>query len=180
MENQLFELTRKRRSIRRYLDKKISDDVINEIMKVALTAPTSFGHKTVEFVVVRDKETIRRIGECNSLGGSQVNGADTVVVTIVKTANRSQAEFWKEDGAIASTYILLAAEQYNIGACWIHLRNCIGIKKTSDEEIKELLKIPSTYSVLNLVTLGEKGEPKKSYTEDDLDMNLVHCDVYKK
>ena len=29
---------------------------INEIMKVALAAPTSFGHKPVEFVVARDKD----------------------------------------------------------------------------------------------------------------------------
>lgn len=52
MENQLFELARKRRSIRQYGNKRIDDDVIAEIMKVALTAPTSFGHHAVEFVVV--------------------------------------------------------------------------------------------------------------------------------
>ena len=51
MNNDLFELTRKRRSIRRYGSEHIDDEIISEIMKVALTAPTSFGHKPVEFVV---------------------------------------------------------------------------------------------------------------------------------
>ena len=54
MKNDLYELTRRRRSVRRYGNAHIDDELIREIMKVALTAPTSFGHKPVEYVVVRD------------------------------------------------------------------------------------------------------------------------------
>ena len=113
--NELYELTRKRRSVRRYGTAHIDDEVINEIMKVALTAPTSFGHKPVEYVVVRDKDMIRKIGACKQMGGSQINGADAVIVVMVRTADKRQAEFWIEDGAIASAYILLAVEQYGLG-----------------------------------------------------------------
>ena len=63
MENKLYELTRRRRSVRRYGEGHIDDETIREIMKVALTAPTSFGHKPVEFVVVRDREMIKKIGQ---------------------------------------------------------------------------------------------------------------------
>ena len=115
MENKLYELTRRRGSIRRYKDERIDASVIEEIMKVALTAPTSFGHKPVEYVVVRDKEQIRKIGACKRMGGSQINGADTVIVVMVQTADKKAAEFWIEDGAIASAYILLAVEQYGLG-----------------------------------------------------------------
>ncbi len=174
MENRLLELTLRRRSVRRYKNTRIDDSIIEEIMKVALTAPTSFGHKAVEFVVVRDPEMIRKIGKCKSLGGSQINGADTVVVTMVKTRNKRQSEFWIEDGAIASTYVLLAAEQYGLGACWVHIRNRTGNRKTSDEEIRYLLGVPSEYTVLNLVAIGDKDEMKTPYTEKDLDMDLVH------
>ena len=114
MENKLFELAAGRRSVRRYTNEKIDDAVINEIMKVALTAPASFGHQPVEFVVVRDKQTVRDIAGCKSLGGSQIIGADVVIVVMVKL---DRGEFWIEDGAIASSYLLLAAEQYNLGAC---------------------------------------------------------------
>ena len=79
MKNDLFELTRTRRSVRRYGSKHIDDEIISEIMKVALTAPTSFGHKPVEYVVVRDKDMIRKIGACKQMGGSQINGADAVI-----------------------------------------------------------------------------------------------------
>ena len=178
MENKLYELCRHRRSIRRYLPKRIGDEVIREIMKVALTAPTSFGHQAVEFVVVRDKETIRELGTCKTYGGSQINGADTVIVTMVRTDNKSQAEFWIEDGAIASAYLLLAAEQYGLGACWVQIRNRMGRRRTSDEEIRALLGVPDGYTVLNLVALGEKGETKPPYTDADLCWDAVHDGKY--
>ena len=178
MENKLYELTRKRRSVRRYGTARINDEVINEIMKVALTAPTSFGHKPVEYVVVRDQDMIRKIGACKQMGGSQINGADAVIVVMVKTADKRQAEFWIEDGAIASAYILLAVEQYGLGACWVHIRNRMGQRKTSDEEIRALLGVPAGYAVLNLVAIGEKDEGKRAYTDDDLHTENVHYGKY--
>ncbi len=62
MKNVLFELAAKRRSIRRYTNEHINDDVLNEIMKVALAAPCSFGHRPVEFVIVRDRNRITELG----------------------------------------------------------------------------------------------------------------------
>ena len=178
MENPLFELTRKRRSVRRYGAERIDDPVIEEIMKVALTAPTSFGHQPVEYVVVRDRDMIRKIGACKRMGGSQINGADAVIVVMVKTADQREAEFWIEDGAIASAYLLLAVEQYGLGACWVHIRNRMGQNGTSDEEIRALLGVPDGYTVLNLVAIGEKNERKRPYTESDLHTENVHYEVY--
>ena len=178
MENKLFELTAKRRSVRRYTGEHISDEMVGEIMKVALTAPTSFGHKPVEYVVVRDKDMIRKIGACKQMGGSQINGADAVIVVMVKTADKHQAEFWIEDGAIASAYILLAVEQYGLGACWVHIRNRMGQRGTSDQEIRSLLDVPDGYTVLNLVAIGEKAEEKRAYTDADLHTENVHYEKY--
>ena len=178
MKNDLYELTRRRRSVRRYGNAHIDDELIREIMKVALTAPTSFGHKPVEYVVVRDKDMIRKIGACKQMGGSQINGADAVIVVMVKTADKRQAEFWIEDGAIASAYILLAVEQYGLGACWVHIRNRMGQRGTSDQEIRVLLGVPEGYAVLNLVAIGEKAEKKKAYTDSDLHTENVHYEKY--
>lgn len=175
MENKLFELAAGRRSVRRYTDEKISDEVIGEIMKTALAAPSSFGHRPVEFIVVRDRQMIRDIASCKTRGGSQIIGADAVVVVMVRL---DRGEFWIEDGAIASSYILLAAEQYGVGACWVHIRNRDGKRKTSDEEIRELLGVPDGYAVLNLVALGGKGEEKRGYSEEDLDQRKVHYEKY--
>ena len=175
MRNELFELAAKRRSIRRYTNDHINDDVVNEIMRVALAAPCSFGHRPVEFVVVRDKKRIIDLAACKSLGGGQIIGADAVIVVMVKL---DRGEFWIEDGAIASGFILLAAEQYDVGACWVHIRNRTGRKKASDEEVRELLGVPDGYAILNLIALGGKGESKKGYSDSDFDFNKVHHEVF--
>lgn len=175
MENKLFELAAARRSVRRYTGEAINQDVLNEIMKVALTAPCSFGHRPVEFIVVQDSERIQSLAACKSLGGTQIIGAGAVIVVMVKL---DRGEFWIEDGAIASSYLLLAAEQYGLGACWVHIRNRTGKKKTSDEEVRDLLEVPDGYAVLNLVALGGKGEHKQGYTESDFDRKKIHYEKY--
>ena len=178
MNNDLYELSKRRRSVRKYSKKNIDESLVNEIMKVALMAPTSFGHQAVEFVIVRNQETIQLLSECKKFGGSQISIANAVIVVMVKTENKKSSEFWIEDGAIASSYILLAAEQYNLGACWVHIRNRMGKINTSDMEIRSLLKIPNEYTVLNLITLGEKDEIKKSYTDEDLHFQNIHFEIY--
>lgn len=122
-----------------------------------------------------EKKRIIDLAACKSLGGSQIIGADAVIVVMVKL---DRGEFWIEDGAIASGYILLAAEQYDVGACWVHIRNRTGRKKTSDEEIRNLLNIPDGYAVLNLIALGGKGEIKRGYSESDFDFSKVHQEMF--
>lgn len=175
MQNELFELAARRRSVRRYTEEHISDEVIHEIMKTALTAPCSFGHRPVEFIVVRDKNRIADLADCKSLGGRQIIGADAVIVVMV---DLTRGEFWIEDGAIASAYILLTAEQYDVGACWVHIRNRTGKKASSEKEIRELLGIPEGYAVLNLISLGGKGERKEGYQESDFDFKKIHSEVF--
>ena len=66
MTNELFELARRRRSCRRYSGEKISDEIISEILKVALLAPSSWGGHPIEFVVVRNKDMIKKSPVANA------------------------------------------------------------------------------------------------------------------
>ncbi|MBQ9487360.1 MAG: nitroreductase family protein [Selenomonadaceae bacterium] len=175
MTNELFNLAAKRRSIRRYTGEKVSDEVVNEILKVALLAPSSWGRHPVEFVVVRDKEMIKKISRCKRMGAGPLPTADVAIVVMV---DKSDCELWIEDAAVASTYILLAAEQFGIGACWIHMRNRAGQRTTADEEIRQLLNVPEKYSVLNVVALGQKNEKKSPRTENDLHLENIHYEKF--
>ena len=171
MTNELFELARRRRSCRRYTGEKIPDEIIDEILKIAMLAPSSWGGHPIEFVIVRDKLTIQKIARCKRIGVPPLLQADVAIVVMANTAG---LELWIEDAAVASTYILLAAEQFNVGACWIHIRNRAAQKTTADEEIRELLSVPDNFSVLNVVALGVKGENKPARTESDLPLKNIH------
>ena len=175
MENKLFELAAARRSVRKYTEKPVDPAVLHEILKTALTAPNSFGHNPVEFVVVQDPDTIEQLAACKTYGGKQILGAAAVIVVMVQ---QERGELWIEDGSCASTYILLAAEQYGLGTCWVHIRGRNGTHKSSDEEIRDLLSIPDNYAVLNLIALGEKAEEKAPYNESQLDYGKIHYDRF--
>ena len=175
MTNELFNLAAKRRSIRRYTGEKVSDEIVDEILKVALLAPSSWGRHPVEFVVVRDKEMIKKIARCKRMGAGPLPTADVAIVVMV---DKSDCELWIEDAAVASTYILLAAEQFGIGACWIHIRDRAGQRTTADEEIRQLLNVPEKYSVLNVVALGQKNEKKSPRTEKDIHWENVHHEKF--
>lgn len=175
MKNELLDLTLKRRSTRRYLDEDIDDETIDEILNVALSAPSSWGGHPVHFVVVRDKEMIKKIARCKAMGAAPLMQANVCIVVMV---DASICELWIEDAAVASTYILLAAEQYDIGACWIHIRDRAGQVKTTDEEIRDLLNVPDNFRVLNCVALGKKGEFKQEHSRNDLPQANVHHEAY--
>jgi nitroreductase len=167
----LLDLAKKRRSIRKFTGERVDKGTVDEIMKIALLAPSSWGGHPVEFVVVEDKMTIKRLAQCKKMGAGPLEDASVAIVVIV---DRSNCELWIEDGAVASTYLLLAAEELGVGACWIHMRGRDGQVRTAEEEIQELLGIPSNYGVLNVVALGHKGEYKSERSAKDLPFQNVH------
>jgi nitroreductase len=175
MKNDLLNLTLRRRSTRHYLNDDIPDEIIREILKTALTAPSSWGAHPIHFVVIKNKKMIKQIAKCKAMGAPPLLEANVCIVVMADTSN---CELWIEDASVASTYILLAAEQFDIGACWIHIRNRGGQNKSADEEIRDLLNIPGNFRVLNCVALGKKGENKKGYMNDDLVMDNIHYEKY--
>ena len=54
--NETINLIKNHRSIRTYLEKDISDDILDEILKAVHSMPTSINGQQVSVIVVRDKE----------------------------------------------------------------------------------------------------------------------------
>lgn len=176
MNSDFFDLAARRRSIRTFTGEPVKDQDVDEILRAALLAPSSWGGHPVEFVVIKDKQKIKDIASCKAMGAGPLSFAEVAIVVLV---NREKLELWIEDGAIASAYILLAAEERGIGACWIHIRDRMGKHKSADEEIRDILHVPEKYTVLNCVALGQKGEEKQPYTEEDLHLENIHYEFFK-
>lgn len=175
--DELYDLVLKRRSTRKFKDEKISEEKLNKILSIALTAPSSWGGHPVEFILVQDKQMINDIAHCKAMGAVPLHTASAAIVVM---ADIDDCELWIEDASVASTYILLAAQQYDIGACWIHIRNRNGQYKSADEEIRDLLHVPDNYRILNVVALGIKDENKKARTPNNLPHMNIHNEYYKK
>lgn len=174
-DDSLLELAQKRRSIRRYTNEKIDRATIDNILKVAMFSPSSYGQNPVEFVVIEDKATLAKLAKCKRIGAPSIAAS---AATVVVMADTSKGELWVEDASVAASYILLAAEHYGIGACWNQVRLRDGQRLSTSDEIKELLNVPSRFEVLCFIALGHKGEQKAPHTEKELDFGRIHFGNY--
>lgn len=176
-DRSLLELVKSRRSVRRYADKKIDRAILKRILHVAQYAPSSYGKHTTEFVIVDDKEMLKKLAACKRLGTPSVaqSAATIVVVTDTTTA---EGELWVEDASVSATYVLLAAEDEGLGACWnqIHLRG--GQQRSASDEIKALLDIPDRFEVLCYISLGYKITDMPAHDDSELNFDKQHFGRY--
>jgi nitroreductase len=146
--NPVIEAIKKRRSHRAYLDKPISKEILEEIIDCARLAPTAINIQPWEFVVVTEKEMLEKIAAVTDYGKFIKSAAACVIVLSEGT------KYYMEDGCAATENILLAAESFGIGSCWV-----AGDKKHYCKDILELISAPKDYKVVSILPLGyyEKG-----------------------
>ena len=138
-----IEALRTRRSIRAYTAEAVARNVIEEMVDCARLAATARNDQPWEFVVVTEREALGRIAGLADYGKFIADAAACVVVLCKDT------KYYLEDGSAASQNMLLAATAHGLGACWV-----AGDKKPYAEGVRQLLKVPDTFTLVSLVAAG--------------------------
>jgi nitroreductase len=144
----VFEAIRKRCSVRSFLDRSIDEDVLFSVLEVGRLAPSAKNRQEWRFIVVRDCEVRRQIGEAAN-GQSFVGEAPVVIVAcgVVDGYVMSCGQpSYPIDVAIALDHISLAAVEHGLGTCWIGAFN--------EQKVKEILGIPKDVRVVELMPIG--------------------------
>ena len=171
-------LVQKRRSIRRYLDKPVAQEKIDQLIEAALRSPSSRGFNPWEFVVVTDDGLLEKLSKAKPHGASFLNNAS---LGIVVCADPAKCDVWVEDASIASIILHLAAESLDLGSCWIQIRKRMyDEKKTAEQYIRELLNIPENLNVESIIAIGYPGEQKSAHPKESLQYEKVHSDTFGK
>ena len=105
--NSFSELIKNRRSMRKFTDEELTQEQVVELMKAALMAPTSKRSNAWQFVLVDDKETLKKLSLCKEQASQFI--ADAALAVVV-TADPLASDVWIEDASIASIYLQLQAE----------------------------------------------------------------------
>ena len=172
----MLELIKSRRSIRRYQDKAVEQEKLDAILKSALMAPSSRGRRPWEFIVVNDREKIKKLSLCR--GPSSRFLADAPLAVIV-AAKGEIGSVWVEDSSIAASYMQLAAHSLGLGSCWIQVRDrAYDDKQTSEEYIRGILNIPDSVKVLCMLAVGYPAEEKPAHSEENLLLSKIHYNKY--
>ncbi len=153
----LVDILKKRKSIRKYTDENISDDVLNQIIEAGKLAPSGRNKKPVKLIPVRDKETLEYLSNTRSHGSQILAGANAAIVVV---GDSELSDTWIEDCSIAMMIMQLRATELGIGNCWVQVRGRY-LDETGEltaDLIKSKLNIEDKYSVECMLSLGLPAE----------------------
>lgn len=182
----VIELMRNRRTIRKYSDRNISDELLNELLEVAFRAPTTGGMQLYSVIVTRDAEMKQRLAPTHFNQPTVL--AAPVVLTFCADYNRfvkwceaSQADPGYDNFASFTTAMidaLLVAQQFNTAAEARGLGCCyLGTTTYNAPQIAEILQLPKLVVPVTTLTVGyPDGMPEQV---ERLPMQAcVHNEVY--
>ncbi|MEW6670626.1 MAG: nitroreductase family protein [Thermodesulfobacteriota bacterium] len=174
----LISLLQKRRSIRKFQDKKVEAEKIDTLIEAALRSPSGAAKYPWEFVVVTEKDILEKLSQAKEHGSALIKDAP---LGIVVCADPAKQDIWVEDAAIASTIIHLTATDLGLGSCWIQIRERKHKgDKSAESYISEVLGLPENLKVLSMVAIGYPAEDKPAHAKEKLQYDRVHRNRFGK
>lgn len=163
-----------RKSVRKFLDEPVPNDVLESVLKAGMAAPSAMNRQPWAIEVVNDKEILNGLSAMLPYGRLETAPVAIIVCgDMSKTLEGDAREFWVVDCSMMAENILLAAHANGLGAVFT------GAWPTKErgDKVKEYLGMPENYEVLGVIPMGypaENPEPKDKWNPD-----AVHYNVWK-
>ena len=148
-----IDLVKVRRSVRTFAGEDVESGKIDQILEAARLAPSWANKQGWSFVVVRDRETVKRVAGASGAGNRWMAKAPLIVVACGDpgaSGTRGDLKYFMVDVAIAMEHLVLAAADLGLGTCWIGAFD--------EAAIKEILGIPEKVRVVALTPVGYAAE----------------------
>ena len=164
----VYETIKARRSVRAYQEKEIPEEVLMRILEAARMAPSAGNRQQWKFVVVKDNQTRKKLGEAAK--NQHFVGEAPVVIAAVGTNPGKILSCGipgdPVDVAIAIDHMTLAAVEEGLGTCWIGA--------FSQEKVCQILGIPSSFKVIELLPLGYPADSPGAKVRKSLQEIVCH------
>ena len=163
---ELLEVMQKRRSVRTYTGEAVSEEDVTCILQAGLLSASGKAIRPWEFIVVRNKETLKSMSRCRGAGSQMLEAADCAVVVL---GDEEKSDVWVEDCSVAMANMHLMADSLGVGSCWIQgrLREAPG-GRTTEAYLRELLEFPENYRLEAILSLGMPQNHPGAYELGDL------------
>jgi nitroreductase len=152
----VFEAVKKRRTIRRFQQKPVPEDVLSKLIEAGRIAPSAANRQPLEFVVVRNTDLCEQVFGNVAWAGYVKPKRDpapeykpTAYIAVLINTNISP-EGGGVDAAAAIENMLLVAVEEGLGACWMG-----AIQR---DEIRKILGVPASHFLDSIVALGYPAE----------------------
>jgi nitroreductase len=164
-----LEAIRTRRSIRKYQDKPVPDELIRKLLAAAMSAPSARNAQPWQFVVISDRQLLGEIPKVNPNAWMAERAAGAILVCGDLSLEKSPG-YWVVDCAAAVENMLLAAHALGLGAVWTGIYP----REERSEGFRRLVGLPSHVVAHSLVVLGypaEQPATEDRYKEDRVRRN---------
>jgi len=132
-----------RRSIRRFLNKKIPDTLLNQILIAGTWAPSNCNLQDWDFVLIKNKQLKQRL-----VKQAGVNLRITKApITLVACYGSFDPQVGIQSVSAAIQNMLLTATSLGIGSCW--MASC-----GNRDKVKQILNIPQEKNIASMVVFG--------------------------
>ena len=146
------EILRKRSMIRSYKQIPVEEEKIRKILRNAIRAPSAGHLQPWEFIVVKDEEVKRQLGDAAS-GQDWISTAPVIIITCAnierassKYGGRGEQFYSIIDASFACLLILLTVVEEGLGACFVASFN--------DNDVSKILKLPKHVRPIAIIPVG--------------------------
>jgi nitroreductase len=171
-----FDVIATRRSIRKFSNRPVEKEKIDQIVDAALRAPSARNSRSSELVIVTDPQMLSNLSIAKAAGAAFIKDAPLAIAVF---ADPGKSGPCIENAAITAVYIQLAARALGLASCWSHMRgHAHNEKQSSSEYIASLLSTPGNLEAECIVAIGYPDEEKAPYRQDELPTDRVHRETY--
>ncbi|MGM9528102.1 MAG: nitroreductase family protein [Oscillospiraceae bacterium] len=162
-----------KRSVRAFQPTAIEPDKIEIILKAAMCAPTTGSQNEREFIVVTEKELLKKLADVSPYTACVADAP----LAIVLLANFDKVEFpelWEQDMAAATEKILLECVHLDMSGTWL------GISPVAErmENVCKIFALPENIVPFAITAIGYPLQ--KTSMDRDFDFSIVHYNEFKK
>jgi|SRR5690242_12926601 len=140
MPNEVFDAVRTVLAVREYQDRPVPDDVLHRIVDAGRLTASARNAQPWHFVVVREREGLRKLGSLVRTGPYTAGAAAAIVVACEKN------QYAMSDASRAIQSMILVAWAEGVGSNWTGFGAIEGVRKE--------LGIPEDLDVLAVMPLG--------------------------
>jgi nitroreductase len=173
----MIELLRKRRSIRKFTEDKVSPESIETLIEAALRSPSSRSINPWEFILVDDTELLSKLSKAKQHGSEFLKNAP---LAIIVCADSTKSDVWVEDCSIAAIIIQLTAVSLGLGSCWAQIRNRQHDSlETAETFVQKQLGLPEHVKVECIIGIGSPAEKKIPLSAKKLQHDKIRSNRWK-
>ena len=165
---ELKEALLKRRSVRKFTDEPVSDEMIEELLHAAMSGPSACSRKPWEFYVVTNAQKLEELKGASKFTKMSSPLAIVVCGNLMRALPMQMASYWIQDCSAATENILLRVTDLGLGAVWCGLHP----QKRAEERVRKMLDIPKTQVPVGLLIIGHPAEEPEA--RDQYDEKCVH------